>query len=309
MSNPAVVPARPFGAVLTAMVTPFAPDGSVDFAAVEAVARHLVDSGCDGLIVHGTTGEAPTTSVDEKLEIARVIRATVGPDTTLVVGCGGNNTAADVAAVHRFDDISDGLLIATPYYSKPTQEGIIAHTLSLVEATDKPVMLYDIPGRCASEYTTETLITLGAHEQIVAVKDAKDDLFASTRVMRETDLAYYSGSDQINLHHLVQGGAGFVSVIGHVVAGHLAAMVAAMDDNDWAFAATIHEELYPVTEAIMTRAPGACAVKAGLHHLGVLPSRDMRLPLVPVDDHIAAAVATALDKLPSVAELKAQVNA
>lgn len=309
MSDSTVVPARPFGAVLTAMVTPFAADGSVDYASVEKVARHLVDSGCDGIIVHGTTGEAPTTSVDEKLEIAKIIRATVGTETKLVVGCGGNNTDADVAAINRFDDISDGLLIATPYYSKPTQEGVIAHTLSLVEATEKPVMLYDIPGRCASEFTTETLITLGAHDQIVAVKDAKDDLFASTRVMRETNLAFYSGSDQLNLHHLVQGGAGFVSVIGHVVGAHLAAMVSAMDDNDWAFAATIHEELYPVTAAIMTQAPGACAVKAGLQHLDVLPSRDVRLPMVPVSDEIAASVADALDNLPSIDDLKAQVNA
>jgi len=218
----------------------------------------------------------------------------VGDRAHVVAGCGNNDTdhtlrrarAAEKTGVH-------GLLVVTPYYNKPPQEGLYRHFTAAADATDLPVMLYDIPGRTGTAVASETLVRLAEHPRIVAVKDAKDDLFASAAVMAATagGLAYYSGSDQINLAHLAQGAAGIVSVVAHVAAPQYARMVAAVDSGDLATARSLNAQLVPAVTAIMTRAQGAVMVKAALELTGAIPNRHVRLPLVEATDEQVAHLA------------------
>lgn len=290
-------PARPFGAVLTAMVTPFQEDLSLDEAGVRAVAAHLVRSGCDGLVLNGTTGESPTTSVEEKLRVIELVREEVGTDVTLVAGVGSYNTAADVDVVKKASEVADGLLALPPFYSKPTQEGILAHFHTLADAASKPIMMYDIPSRVGVPIATDTMIELAKHPQIVAVKDAKADLWEATRVLAETDLAWYSGSDEINLAHIAAGAAGVVSVIGHGAARQLGELIALVDAGRVAQAATIQRKLIGITQAMCMQVPGAIASKACLQALGVLDNRRMRCPMVEASDEVYQSIASALKEL------------
>lgn len=273
--------AAAFGRVVTAMVTPFDDDGQVDLAAAASLATWLVDKGHDGLLVSGTTGESPTTSDAEKDALLRAVLEAVGDRVRVTAGIGGNDTrhtcemasAAQQAGAH-------GLLAVTPYYSKPPQEGVYQHFVSVADAADLPVMLYDIPGRTATAIETETLVRLGEHPRIVAVKDAKADLYESSWVMARSSLAYYSGDDGLNLVHLANGATGMVSVIGHVVGDRLADLVTAMDAGDLDRARGIHRDLLPVVRGVMTRTQGAIMAKAALELLGALGSRRVRPPLV-----------------------------
>lgn len=291
-------PARPFGAVLTAMVTPFDRDGEVDIGAVGALAEYLVDHGHDGLVVNGTTGESPTTTDDEKDRVLRAVLEAVGDRAHVVTGVGTNDTrhtlelarAAEKSGAH-------GLIVVTPYYSKPPQTGLLHHFRSVADATGLPVMLYDIPGRSGVPIRTETLIELADHERIVAVKDAKDDLFASSQVMAATDLAYYSGTDELTLAHLTQGGSGVVSVVGHLAGDEIAAMVAAVDVGDLATAVALHRSLLGLTQAVMRTTQGAIMAKAGLQLRGVLAHRTVRPPLVPATDEQVDLLRSALGDL------------
>jgi 4-hydroxy-tetrahydrodipicolinate synthase len=272
---------RPFGAVLTAMATPFTAGGDLDLDAAQALATHLVDAGSDGLVVAGTTGESPTLAEREHDALLAAVVEAVGDRAHVLAGCGNNDTthtlararAAEATGVH-------GLLVVSPYYNKPPQEGLLRHFTAVADATGLPVMLYDIPGRTAVEIATETLVRLADHPRIVAVKDAKADLFASSQVMAATDLAYYSGDDSLTLAHLAQGAVGMVGVVGHVAAARYAQMVAAVDAGDLATARDVHRRLLPAVIAIMTRTQGAIMVKAALQLLGVLGHRTVRLPLV-----------------------------
>jgi 4-hydroxy-tetrahydrodipicolinate synthase len=277
------------------MVTPFDRDGRLDLPAAEAVAEHLVATGHDGIVVNGTTGESPTTSDDEKAALVGAVVAAVAGRAVVVAGAGTNDTAhSRHLARQAVEAGADGLLVVTPYYSKPSQAGLLAHFTAVADATDRPCMLYDIPGRSGVPIETETLVRLAEHPTIVAVKDAKADLYASAWVQRRTDLAYYSGDDALNLQHLANGAVGVVSVIGHVTGQRQAAMVAAAEGNDIATARQIYRELLPAVQGIMTRAPGAVMAKAALELAGVLPGRAVRLPLLPADD---AAVALLRDDL------------
>ena len=189
-----------FGSVGTAMVTPFKRDGSIDYASVEKVANHLVELGNDMLVVSGTTGESPTTTDDEKVELLRVVRGVIGKRAKIIAGTGNNVTAHTIELSRRSADAgADGILIVTPYYSKPTQPAIEAHMRAAADSTDLPVMLYDIPGRAGAPIITDTLLRLSDHPNILAVKDAKGDLFASSFVMNNSSLVYYSGEDALNL--------------------------------------------------------------------------------------------------------------
>jgi 4-hydroxy-tetrahydrodipicolinate synthase len=283
------VSGAPLGRVLTAMVTPFADDGTLDLDAAAALAEHLLATGHDGIVVNGTTGESPTTSDDEKAQLVRVVAQAVAGRAVVVAGVGTNDTAhsrhlaAQAAAAG-----ADALLVVTPYYSKPTQAGLLAHFAAVADTTDLPCMLYDIPGRSAVPIDTETLVRLAEHPRIVAVKDAKADLYASAWVLTRTDLAYYSGDDALNLHHLANGAVGVVSVVGHVVGTHHAAMVAAAEKGDLAAAREQYRAVLPVVRGIMTRGPGAVMAKAALQLIGVLPGRAVRLPLLPADDALLA---------------------
>jgi 4-hydroxy-tetrahydrodipicolinate synthase len=288
MSEPSAGPTRatavidrPFGTLLTAMVTPFDADGGVDLAAAQRLAVHLVDSGCDGIVVSGTTGESPTTSDAEKEALLRAVVEAVADRATVVAGVGTNDTEHTVELARSAERAgARGLLVVTPYYSKPPQSGLLAHFRAAADATGLPVMLYDIPGRAGVPIQTETLVRLAEHPRIVAVKDAKDDLYAGSWVMARTDLAFYCGSDALNLAWLCHGAAGLVSVVAHVAAPRYARMIAAVDAGDLASARTEHLRVLPAVHGVMTVTQGAIMAKAGLQLQGVLDNRRMRLPLV-----------------------------
>jgi 4-hydroxy-tetrahydrodipicolinate synthase len=279
------LPSRPFGTVLTAMVTPFTADGALDLDAAQRLAAHLVELGNDGLVVSGTTGESPTTSDGEKEALLRAVVEAVGGRATVVAGVGTYDTAHSVElAEHAAKAGAHGLLVVTPYYSKPPTEGLVQHFTAVADATELPVMLYDIPPRSAVRIGTPALLRLAAHPRIVAVKDATGDLFAGSEVMAETDLAFYSGDDVLNLAWLAHGAAGAVSVVGHVAADRYRAMVTAVDAGDLPAARAIHDGLIPAVKALMTRTQGAITSKAALQLQGVLEHRTMRLPLVAATD-------------------------
>jgi 4-hydroxy-tetrahydrodipicolinate synthase len=289
------LPAAPFGRVLTAMVTPFKDDGSVDLDGVARVAEHLVENGNDGIVVSGTTGEAPTTSVAEDGEILRAVIDAVGDRATIVAGIGTNHTEHSIELNEQAAKSgADGVLLVSPYYNKPTQAGIAAHFEAVAAASDLPIMLYDIPGRTAVTIAPETFARVAANEKFVAVKDAVGDLFRGAQIMAETGLAYYSGDDVLNLGWLTHGGCGVVSVVGHVAGNQYAEMVAAIDGGDLPSALRIYNELLPVVDAIMGHAPGVMTAKAALQLLGVHPNRTVRLPLVEADDALVGAVHEAL---------------
>ncbi len=279
--------AAPFGRVLTAMVTAFHDDGSVDVEGTARVAEHLVAHGNDGVVVSGTTGESPTTTTEEDGAILRAVIEAVGDRATVVAGVGTNNTAHSVELAEQAQRLgADGTLVVTPYYSKPTQDGLRAHFEAVADAADLPVMLYDIPSRSSIAIAHETYARVAEHPRIVAVKDAVGDLERGVRIMRDTGLAFYSGDDVLNLGWLTHGGAGLVSVVGHVAGERYADMVGAVDKGDLAQALEIYRELVPLVQAVMTRVQGAMAAKAALQLLGVLDNRNVRLPLVPCPEPV-----------------------
>lgn len=279
-----------FGRVLTAMVSPFDADGALDLAAAERLASHLVDQGCDGIVVSGTTGESPTTSTAEQAELVRVVRSAVGERARVVAGVGTNDTAHTLELTRSAQQAgADALLVVTPYYNKPPQSALVAHFTAVADAAGVPVMLYDIPGRTGTPIRPETLARLAEHPRVIAVKDAKGDLFEGAQVMAETGLAFYSGDDQLNLPWLAIGATGVVSVVAHVAADRYAAMVRAVDAGNLELARKLHVDLLPLVAALMTRTQGVVAVKAALELLGLLPNRSVRLPLLPAtEDEVSA---------------------
>ncbi|SDM92096.1 4-hydroxy-tetrahydrodipicolinate synthase [Allokutzneria albata] len=277
---PTATPGRPFGRVLTAMVTPFTETGKLDLDAAQKLAAHLIASGCDGLVLNGTTGESPTTSDAEKADLVRAVTDAVGGKATIVAGAGTNDTAHSVQQAVAMEKAgAHGLLVVSPYYSRPAQTGLFAHFSAVADASSLPVMLYDIPGRTAVPIEVETLCGLAEHPNIVAVKDAKGDLYASTQVMSRTDLAFYSGDDMINLPWFSVGAVGVVSVVGHVVAGRLREMLDAHERGDVTAARGINRDLLPVYAAF-GRLGGVIFSKTALRLRG-LPVGEPRLPIPP----------------------------
>jgi 4-hydroxy-tetrahydrodipicolinate synthase len=276
----------PFGRVLTAMVTPFTADGAaIDLDAAARLALSLVEQGNDGLVLSGTTGEAPTTSDEEKDALLRAVVEAVGDRATVVAGVGTNDTAHTVELARHAEKCgAAGLLVVTPYYSKPSQAGLVQHFGAVADATGLPVMLYDIPGRAGVPIATESLLRLAEHPQIVAVKDAKGDLFATSGVLAATDLAYYCGEDALNLPMLAIGAVGIVSVVAHVCAQRYAQMVSAVASGDLETARAVNATLLPAVRGIMTRIQGAAAAKAALEMLGTTRNRSTRLPLLAATD-------------------------
>jgi len=270
----------PFGRLLTAMVTPFDKDGAIDWAGVEKLAQHLVDTGHDGIAVNGTTGEAPTTKSSEKLEIIKVVKKVVGSKIRVLSGAGDNETAYTVEQAKRSQDAgADGLLVVTPYYNKPPQAGIEAHFRAVAAATDLPIMMYDIPGRTGVEIESDTIVKLfETVENIVALKDAKGNIAATSWVIKRTGIPVYSGDDILNLPFLSVGAVGFVSVCGHTVGLELKAMLDAWFAGNSAKALEIHQQLLPVFTGTF-RTQGAILTKAAMSLMG-LPGGTTRLPLV-----------------------------
>jgi 4-hydroxy-tetrahydrodipicolinate synthase len=280
------------------MVTAFHDDGSVDLDATARVAEHLVGHGNDGVVVSGTTGESPTTTTEEDGQILRAVIEAVGDRATVVAGVGSNSTAHSVELAEQAAKLgADGVLVVTPYYNKPTQEGVLAHFLAVAAAADRPVMLYDIPGRTSIAIAPDTYKRVAEHEQVVAVKDAVGDLQRGVRLMAETGLALYSGDDVLNLAWLTHGAAGVVSVVGHVAGRQYAEMVAAVSRGDLAGALDIYRRLLPVVDVVMNRVQGAMTAKAALQLLGVLDNRNVRLPLVPASDELVEELRSVLGNL------------
>ena len=267
------------GTVLTAMVTPFTEHG-VDTAAAARLATQLVDSGCDGLVLSGTTGESPTTTDAEKLALLGAVLEAVGDRTRIIAGAGSYDTAHSVhLAKACAAEGAHGLLVVTPYYSRPPQSGLVAHFTAVADATDLPVVLYDIPPRSVVPIEWDTIRTLSSHPNIVAVKDAKGDLHGAAQVMAETGLAYYSGDDALNLPWLAVGAVGFISVWGHLAAGQLRDMFSAFNSGDLATARKISVALGPLNAA-QARLGGVTMAKAGLRLQG-FDAGDPRLPQMP----------------------------
>ncbi|MEU8546911.1 4-hydroxy-tetrahydrodipicolinate synthase [Streptomyces roseoverticillatus] len=280
---PTSTPQTPFGRVLTAMVTPFSADGALDLDGAQRLATHLVDAGNDGLIVNGTTGESPTTSDAEKAQLVRAVVEAVGDRAHVIAGAGTNHTHHSVELARAAEKAgAHGLLVVTPYYNKPPQEGLVRHFTAVADATDLPVMVYDIPGRSGVAIDTETLVRLAEHPRIVANKDAKGDLSAASWAIARSGLAWYSGDDMLNLPQLAIGAVGFVSVAGHFVAGDLRAMADAFLSGDHAEATAIHQKLLPVFTGIF-RTQGVMTTKAALGLQG-LPAGPVRLPLVELTE-------------------------
>jgi 4-hydroxy-tetrahydrodipicolinate synthase len=271
----------PFGRMLTAMITPFSADGALDTDGAARLATYLVDDmRNDGLIISGTTGESPTTTDQEMDRLLRAVIEAVGDRATIVAGAGTNDTAHSKELARQAERAgADGLLVVTPYYNKPPQEGLIAHFTAVADATGLPCLLYDIPGRTGTAINPATLMRLAQHPRIIAVKDAKGDFRAASEVMLATDLVFYSGDDILNLPWLSVGAAGFVSVVGHVVGDRLHDMIDAYLAGRVAEARAIHLEVLPVIIGIMTRTQGAIMAKAALRLLG-LPGGGNRPPLV-----------------------------
>jgi 4-hydroxy-tetrahydrodipicolinate synthase len=267
------------------MATAFHDNGSVDLDGTARVAAHLVEHGHDGVVVSGTTGESPTTSVTEDGEILRAVIDAVGDRATVVAGVGTNATAHSVELAQQAAKLgADGMLLVTPYYNKPSQQGVLHHFGQVVEAADLPVMLYDVPGRTVTRIAHETYEAARRWDTVVAVKDATGDLPGAARLV---DLGYavYSGDDAATLGYLAYGGCGLVSVAGHAAGRELKAMIEAFLAGDHAEALRLHQALNPAFDAVMgVPNYGATTAKAALQLLGVLGNRNVRGPLVPLSD-------------------------
>ena len=261
------------------MVIPFADDLSVDLAGVQRLAVHLVDHGNDALVVNGTTGESPTTTDHEQQQVVQAVIEAVGDRAMVVAGASSNDTAHAIERARIAEKAgAHALLVVSPYYNRPPQQGVLKHLTHVADATDLAVIVYDIPGRTGVAIDTDTLVRAAEHERILAVKDAKGDLAAASWVMRRCDLAWYSGDDMLNLPLLSIGAVGMVSVAGHLVGQRLLAMVNAYGSGDVDEARRLHDALLPVYTGIF-RTQGAMTVKAALARVGITGDA-VRPPLV-----------------------------
>ena len=289
------LPSRSFGSVSVAMVTPFHADGALDVDAAVALATTLVDQGCDSLLLSGTTGESPTTHQPEKDVLVREVCAAVGNRAMVIAGAGSNDTAHAVRIARGAEKSgAQGLLVVAPYYNRPSQEGVYQHIVNVTEATDLPVMVYDIPGRTGVRLELDTLLRLAEHPRIHAVKDATGDVAAGFVKMARTGLEYYSGDDALNFAWLAHGASGVISVAGHVIAARLRALVEQVDAGDLPAARREAAAQRHIISAIMGSGQGAVMAKEALKLLGVIPSATLRLPLVGASAAQIAELAEAL---------------
>lgn len=293
---PAVTSAtHPFGSLLSAMVTPMTADGTIDLEATVRLAKHLVDAGHDGLVLNGTTGEASTTHSPEKEAVVAAVVEAVGDRAFVVAGAGSNDTAHAVRMAEQAAAAgAHGLLVVTPYYSRPSQEGVARHVTAIADSTDLPVMLYDVPGRAVVRLAPATIDRLAEHERVVAVKDASGDVVEAARAITRTGLAWYGGDDALALAFLAHGAVGLVGVTTQVAPEVFARLFAAWHAGDAAGALDVYRSILPAVTAVNGAGFQASAAKAALVELGVLSGRAMRLPLVPFTDDEAAHVRAGL---------------
>jgi len=289
---------NPFGQVLVALVTPFTADGEVDWPGVEKHVDDCITAGADGIVVTGTTGETSTLTDPEKLRLVEVGRSVAAGRAKIITGGGSNETAHAIQLYKASEKAgADGVMIVTPYYNKPTQAGVLTHFRMIADATDLPVILYDIPGRTGIPITYETILRAAKHPNIVAVKDAKGDFAQASRVMNQTDLLYFSGDDANVLPHLAIGASGLIGVTANVAAAPYRTIVDAVNRGDLHTATTAHQQLEPLVRAVMTHVPGTVAAKYVLHGLGRISSPRVRLPLVGPEDAEAALIEEELSKV------------
>jgi len=274
----------PFGRLLTAMITPMTSDGAVDYDGAAVLAGYLVDDmRNEGLVVNGTTGEAPTTTDEEKARLVKVVREAVGDRATVIAGVGTNVTAHSVELARQAEKAgAHGLLVVTPYYNKPAQDALAAHFTAIADATGLSSIVYDIPSRTGTAVATDTLVRLAEHPRIVAVKDAKGDIAATSAVLARSDLAYYSGDDPMNLPLWSVGAVGCISVTGHVVGSRIFAMLEAFTAGRNAEAGKLHRSMLPVNVGLF-RNQAAVLTKAAMELLG-LPGGGVRGPLLPASE-------------------------
>lgn len=286
---------NPFGSVLTAMITPFTPDGSVDYGRAARLAAYLADNGSDGLVVTGTTGESPTLSDDEKLALYATVAEAVGSRATVVAGTGTYDTRHSAELSRRAAAAgADGIMAVTPYYSRPPQRGLAAHFLAVADATDLPLIVYNIPGRSARLIEVDTLAEIARHPRVAAIKDAVEDV-EFTRASREAlpdDVVIFSGTDSVTLPLMEVGAVGVISVASHFAGRQIKAMVEAFAAGDRAEAQRLHEGLMPIFQACFIE-PNPMPTRAGLTELWE-PVGDPRLPLVAADDSTREAVVAAV---------------
>ncbi|WLR48618.1 4-hydroxy-tetrahydrodipicolinate synthase [Halobacillus litoralis] len=287
-----------FGQVLTAMVTPFDSEENIDLDATRALVNHLIENGSDGLVIAGTTGESPTLTTEEKVELFKFVVEEVDGRVPVIAGTGSNNTRASIRLTEKAEEVGvDAVMLVSPYYNKPTQEGLYQHFSTIAKSTSLPVMLYNIPGRSVINMEPATVIRLSQIKNIVSIKEASGDLDAATEIIRETsdDFSVYSGEDSNTLPFVSIGGTGIVSVSSHVIGNEMQQMIQSFREGDFAYAARLHQKLVPVMHAIFS-APSPSPVKAALNAKGVEVG-GVRLPLLPLSEEEEKQVLGELEKV------------
>ena len=293
-----------FGQVLVALVTPMNAEGEVDWAATEKHIDYVISNGADGVVVTGTTGETSTLTDAEKIKLVEVGKSVSAGRAKIITG-GGSNETAHAMQLYKASEKAgaDGVMIVTPYYNKPTQAGVLTHFRLIADATDLPVILYDIPGRAGIPIAYETILRAAKHPNIVAIKDAKGDFAQASRVMNETGLLYFSGDDSNVLAHVAIGATGLIGVTANVAPAAYRDMIDATNRNDFHHALTVHNSLEPLVRAVMNHVPGTVAAKYILHGLGHIDSPRVRLPLVGPEEAEAARIEADIDKVGNIAGL------
>lgn len=295
---------NPFGQVLVALVTPFTADGEVDWNDVEKLIDDVVSNGVDGVVVTGTTGETSTLTDQEKVKLVEVGKAVAGNRAKIIMGGPSNETAHAIELAKKSEKAgADGLMIVTPYYNKPTQAGVLTHFRMIADATDLPVILYDIPGRSGIPIKYETILRAAKHPNILAVKDAKGDFSEVSRVLNNTDLMYFSGDDSNVLPHLSIGATGLIGVTANVAPAPYRVIVDAVNRGDLHTATAEHKALEPLVRAIMSHVPGTVSAKYILHGLGRIGSPRVRLPLVGPEEWEAASIEDEISLVGNIAGL------
>jgi 4-hydroxy-tetrahydrodipicolinate synthase len=284
------------GEALTAIVTPLKTDGTIDYERFSELALHLVENGSDGIVVAGTTGESPTLTDDERLELFRVAVDTLGGRATVIAGTGTYSTAHSVHLTREAHELGvDGLLVVTPYYNKPPARGIVEHFRAIADVSDKPIIVYNIPGRVVVNIEPETIVELAEIPSVRAVKQANDDLVQARRIVTETDLTLYAGDDVLTFPFLELGGIGVISVLTHVVGPQVKRMIRSFHEGDLETARQIDQDLQPAYELLQVQV-NPIAIKAALNLLGHGVG-GLRLPLVEANEGEVTLIRDCLERL------------
>ncbi|MDN7227788.1 4-hydroxy-tetrahydrodipicolinate synthase [Planococcus sp. N064] len=274
-----------FGQIITAMVTPFDANGEIDFPATKNLVEHLIANGSDGLVVAGTTGESPTLSTEEKVQLFKFVVETAKGRIPIIAGTGSNNTRASISLTKQAEDVGvDAIMLVTPYYNKPSQEGMFQHFQAIAASTRLPIMLYNIPGRSVVNLSVDTVVRLSQIDNIVSIKEASGNLDAAAEIIERTDDSFtlYSGDDSLTLPILSIGGNGIVSVAAHIIGNEMKDMITNFRNGNNTAAAAAHRRLLPVMNALFA-APNPVPVKTALNLSGVEVG-SVRLPMIPLNE-------------------------